>query len=203
MKFWSRKILFQSCAFICGSIYNDIIYSTALTAAEHQSDFELTTDTPYLTLTGELWGVTCEDLGENWLCYNSTTLSAELIPTHLLDMASISEITMWRNHGKHCLLLEQCLNWLPVSFSLFSFMLLLDLKPWLNVSPFSFCATWCLAAVQRFLSWMGCGPYHLTMIYHDLNLMENSYHCKFRSLHGITTNFYTSCQYHCVMCKIL
>ena len=23
-------------------------------------------DTPYLTLTGELWGVFCEELGENW-----------------------------------------------------------------------------------------------------------------------------------------
>ena len=34
--------------------------------AEHKSDLELTTHTPYLALTGELWGVCCEDFGENW-----------------------------------------------------------------------------------------------------------------------------------------
>ena len=36
-----------------------ILQSTAITAAEHESDLELTTDTPYLALTGELWGVCC------------------------------------------------------------------------------------------------------------------------------------------------
>ena len=44
-----------------------------MTAAESDSDFRITTDTPYLTLTGELWGVFCEDFGENWLLYNGTT----------------------------------------------------------------------------------------------------------------------------------
>ena len=28
-----------------------------MTAAERKSDFKFTTDTPYFTLTGELWGV--------------------------------------------------------------------------------------------------------------------------------------------------
>ena len=32
-----------------------------MTAAERKSDFNLTTDTSYLALTGELWGVCCED----------------------------------------------------------------------------------------------------------------------------------------------
>ena len=32
-------------------------------AAQCESDFKLTTDTPYLALTGEPWGVYCEDLG--------------------------------------------------------------------------------------------------------------------------------------------
>ena len=31
----------------------------------NESDIRLTTDTPYLALTGELWGVYCEDFGEN------------------------------------------------------------------------------------------------------------------------------------------
>ena len=48
-----------------------------MTAAERVSDFILTTDTPHLALTGELWGVYCEDLGENWQRYNATTLYVE------------------------------------------------------------------------------------------------------------------------------
>ena len=35
--------------------------------AEYQSDAGSTKCTPYLTLTGELWGVFCEYLWENWL----------------------------------------------------------------------------------------------------------------------------------------
>ena len=41
------------------------INSTAIIVEELKLDFELTTDIPYLTLTGELWGVYCEDFGEN------------------------------------------------------------------------------------------------------------------------------------------
>ena len=37
-------------------------------------NFRITTDTPYLALTGELWSVYCEDLGENWPRYNGTAL---------------------------------------------------------------------------------------------------------------------------------
>ena len=43
-------------------IYHDNTQSTAMTAVEHKSDFELTKDTPYLTLAGELWGVYWENL---------------------------------------------------------------------------------------------------------------------------------------------
>ena len=45
-----------------------------MTTAERKSDFNITTDTPYLTLKDELWGVYCEHFGENWPCYNSTAL---------------------------------------------------------------------------------------------------------------------------------
>ena len=58
----------------CGLIYHDITYDTAITVAESESDIRITTDTQYLVLTGELWDVYCEDLGENWPRYNSTTL---------------------------------------------------------------------------------------------------------------------------------
>ena len=40
----------------CSPICHDITYSTAITAAEHKSYFELTKDIPYLTLKGiMLW----------------------------------------------------------------------------------------------------------------------------------------------------
>ena len=42
-----------------------------MTEVKCVSEVIFTKDTPYLTLTGELWGVF---LGENWLCYNDTTL---------------------------------------------------------------------------------------------------------------------------------
>ena len=42
--------------------------------AESESDFAITTDNPYLALSGKLWSVFCEDCGENWPRYNSTEL---------------------------------------------------------------------------------------------------------------------------------
>ena len=41
---------------------------------DSESDFRITRDTPYLALTGELWGVFCEDLEENGPGYNGTAL---------------------------------------------------------------------------------------------------------------------------------
>ena len=49
----------------CGAACNDITNSNVMIAAEHKSDFALTKGTPYLALTGELWGVCCEDMGKN------------------------------------------------------------------------------------------------------------------------------------------
>ena len=42
--------------------------------AESESDIRITTDTSYLALAGELWGVYCEDFEENWPRYNDTSL---------------------------------------------------------------------------------------------------------------------------------
>ena len=44
------------------------------TGAEYQSDPVSTKDTPYLALAGELWGVFCEYLWQNWPRYNGTAL---------------------------------------------------------------------------------------------------------------------------------
>ena len=45
-----------------------------MTAAEHESELKHTKDTQYHALTGELWGVCCEDIGENGPHYNGTAL---------------------------------------------------------------------------------------------------------------------------------
>ena len=45
-----------------------------MTKVELKLEFDFTKDTPYLALTGELWGVFSEDFGENWSRYNSTIL---------------------------------------------------------------------------------------------------------------------------------
>ena len=45
-----------------------------MTAVEHESYFKLTTDTPYLDQTGELRGIYCEEIGENWPRYNGIVL---------------------------------------------------------------------------------------------------------------------------------
>ena len=42
--------------------------------ANSESDIRITNDTPYLALTGELWGVYYEDLEENWPHYDGTAL---------------------------------------------------------------------------------------------------------------------------------
>ena len=42
--------------------------------AESETDFGITRDSPYLTLMGELWGVYCEEFGENCLRHKNTTL---------------------------------------------------------------------------------------------------------------------------------
>ena len=45
-----------------------------MTEAESNTKIKLTNDTPYLVLTGELWGVYCESLEENGQRYNGTAL---------------------------------------------------------------------------------------------------------------------------------
>ena len=46
-------------------VHPDITYDIVITVAESESIIRITTDTPYLTLMGELYGVYWEDLGEN------------------------------------------------------------------------------------------------------------------------------------------
>ena len=66
-----------------------------MTEAEYKSEFEHTKDTPYLGLTGELWGVFCKDFGENWLRYNSTGLYLEVITNPHVRLAGGIKILEW------------------------------------------------------------------------------------------------------------
>ena len=47
-------------------IYRDFSHGTTRAVAEPWLDLKLTAHTPYLDLTGELWGVWSEEIGENW-----------------------------------------------------------------------------------------------------------------------------------------
>ena len=57
---------------------------SAMTATERKSDFKITTYTPYLTLTGKVWGIYCENFDENCPRYNDTALY-----TCLLDIRAL------------------------------------------------------------------------------------------------------------------
>ena len=46
----------------------------AETQPEYESHAGSTKNTPYLALTGEIWGVFCEYFWENWPHYNGTAL---------------------------------------------------------------------------------------------------------------------------------
>ena len=60
--------------FITRFIIADIKYTTTSTGVGYGSGFELTKDTPYLALTGELWDVFCEYFDEKRSCYKGVLL---------------------------------------------------------------------------------------------------------------------------------
>ena len=50
--------------------------------------FELTKDTPYLALSGELWGVFYEYFNRNWSCYKGFLLYIYQAWTHICPFLS-------------------------------------------------------------------------------------------------------------------
>ena len=64
----------QSSAIITQSNFSRYYMRYCDDSGRTRSDFKLTTVTPYLALTGELWGDCHKDIGENWLRYNGTAL---------------------------------------------------------------------------------------------------------------------------------
>ena len=60
---WNKVFLLLLLLFL---LLQDTTIGTVVTTTELKSNFNITTNTPHLTLMGELWGVICEDLGKNW-----------------------------------------------------------------------------------------------------------------------------------------
>ena len=69
-----QKYIYSQVPLKHGLIYHGITYDTAIGVPENESDIRITTDTPYFTLTGKLWGVYYENFGENWPRFNGTAL---------------------------------------------------------------------------------------------------------------------------------
>ena len=65
---------------------------------------EIPKDTPYLALTGELWGVLCEDFRENFSRYNGSTLYINTAPADvrpsIFARTSVGKI-LWLQHIKN------------------------------------------------------------------------------------------------------
>ena len=53
-----------------GLIYHDITYNSVIKMAESESNIRITTDIPYLALTGEPWCVYCEDFNKSTALYS-------------------------------------------------------------------------------------------------------------------------------------
>ena len=51
---------FETTPVVMSHLQYNVEFSIAMALVEHILDFELTKDTPYLALTGKLWGVCCE-----------------------------------------------------------------------------------------------------------------------------------------------
>ena len=69
-----HQLLYSRLPLKRGPLYHDITNGTAMPAPERKSDLKLTKDTPYIALTGELWGVCYDNFEENWPHHNGTTL---------------------------------------------------------------------------------------------------------------------------------
>ena len=83
---------------------SDIAYIIATIEAKYELEYELTKDTPYFTLTGELWGVFYEHFGENLPHQNGTALFL---------LGSYEQNILMFNHVKQqlCSLQGQLTSW--------------------------------------------------------------------------------------------
>ena len=98
--FWKLSPTYQTIRHnqesLYGPVLHDILYSTAETQALPKSHFVLTKCTPYLILTGKLWGVHYEDFQENLLHYKGTE---QYFANTSLTEPTLTEVHWWRSPG--------------------------------------------------------------------------------------------------------
>ena len=84
--------------------------------AERKWTIKLTKYTPYLALTGELWGVFCEDFGEYWPRYNGTALYIDnLILPNPSPVSSAPGDVWWQlQQWRHVCDIRRCVQQLRV-----------------------------------------------------------------------------------------
>ena len=70
----------------------------AITAAKQQTDIELTKETPYLALTGEIWGVYYDTFRENWPRYNGIVLYIYFTGSSVLFLQNLIHNPPWVGH---------------------------------------------------------------------------------------------------------
>ena len=85
-----------------GPIYHDITYGTAITVAESELELRITTNTAYIVIPGELWGVCYEEFGDNWPRCNGTTLY--VVISLVEDISSVNVVAIQS-------VLTQCWHW--------------------------------------------------------------------------------------------
>ena len=68
-------------------------HSNAVTNVAHKSDSDLTIDTPYLALQGDVWSVYCEYLYENLLGFNR--IAHYSLPTILISWGYILALQVY------------------------------------------------------------------------------------------------------------
>ena len=75
-----------------------------------ESNVKVMTYTPYLTLTGDLWGVCCGKIGENWPRYNSTALYHQMMSFKMADEISWNFVTLLKKYNSIILVIGYIRN---------------------------------------------------------------------------------------------
>ena len=109
----------QSSTVITRYNLSDITRSKAITTTENNSESRIKTDTPYLALTGELWGFCCEHFRNNWPRYNGTALFMISIQMYMYIRGSVvhlcilkpSRTSMWVHMSELLIALSHQQSW--------------------------------------------------------------------------------------------
>ena len=106
--------------------YDMILHTSLPSLRQNIKQFELTKDNPYLALTGELWGVFCEDFGKNWTHYNITSLYMCINTCYTvyykMTLHESSQWSIWE--------IKQTFNIMPPKIAYIEFFILITARFW-------------------------------------------------------------------------